>query len=250
VLPAQANPTATHTYTTTGTFTTTVTVTNTSGRTATAQQTVTTTAQPAYVAALGSSSATTTKSSGTVTVSPIAGVRQGDLVVITLQIAAKSTTGAVAASDTAGNAYSVARDVPMSGGRLLVLTGLATRPLASGAKITATFPGSSTYQMVVDELAGVTRVDRSAAATGTSTAFSSGLTATTTAPREVVFGAVATFTRATSPTWTTSWTALTAQSAPKASLGRAYRLPTSSSTFQADGTIAGTWAALVITFKP
>jgi parallel beta-helix repeat protein len=247
---AQASPTATHTYTTTGTFTTTVTVTNTSGRTSTAQQTVTTSAQPAYVATLGTSSATTTKSSGTVTVSPVAGVGRGDLVVITLQIAAKSTTGAVAATDTAGNTYAVARDVPVSGGRLLVLTGLATKPLTTGAKITATFPGSSTYQMVADELAGVTRVDRAAAAIGTSTNYASGLTATTTAPREVVFGAVATFTRATTPSWTTSWTALTAQAVSKASLGRAYQLPTSVGTFNADGTIAGTWAALVITFKP
>jgi len=103
--------------------------------------------------------------------------------------------------------------------------------------------------MVADELAGVTRVDRAAAAVGTSTNYSSGLTATTTAPREVVFGAVATFTT-TNPTWTTSWNALTALSVPKASLGRAYQLPTSLGTYKADGTIAGTWAALVITFKP
>jgi len=131
-----------------------------------------------------------------------------------------------------------------------VLTGLATKPLTAGSKITATFPGSSTYQMVADELAGVTRVDRVASAIGTSPNYSSGLTAMSTAAHEVVFGAVATFTAATNPTWAASWTALTAQSVSKANLGRAYQLPTSLGTFKADGTIAGTWAALVITFKP
>lgn len=124
------------------------------------------------------------------------------------------------------------------------------KPLSAGAKITATFPGSSTYQMVADELTGVTRVDRVASATGTTAAFSSGVSATTTSGREVVFGSVASFTAATNPTWSSSWTNLTPHAAAKTNLGRAYQLPTSTGTFKADGTTAGSWAAIVMTFQP
>ena len=81
---------------------------------------------------------------------------------------AKSGTGNVSATDTAGNTYSVARSVTVSGARLVVLTGLTTKPLPAGAKITATFPGATTYRMVADDLLGVTKVDQVASATGTS----------------------------------------------------------------------------------
>jgi parallel beta-helix repeat protein len=249
-VPAQASPTATHTYAAAGTFTSTVTVTNTSSLTSTASQSVTIRPAPAYVGLLGTSSASTARTSAAVTVSPAAGVRQGDLVVVTLQIVGKSTGGTVAAADTAGNVYTVARDVPVSGGRLLVLTGLATKPLASGSKITATFPSANASQMVAEELTGVTRVDRVASATGTTKTFSSGLTPATTAASELAFGAVASFTSPANPTWTSPWIALTPQAVAKTSLGRAYQRLTTTGTVKATGTINGTWAALVITFQP
>ena len=169
---------------------------------------------------------------------------------VTLQILAKSTKGAVAVTDTAGNPYTIARDVAVSGGRLLVLTGLASKPLTAGAKITAAFPGSTSYQMVADELTGVTRLDRAASATGTTTAFSSGSTVATTSTGEVVFAAVASFTAATNPTWSPSWTRLTPQSLAPANHRRAYQHATTTRTFTADGTTSGTWAALVLTFQP
>ncbi|WP_157557640.1 PKD domain-containing protein, partial [Intrasporangium oryzae] len=248
-LPAQASPTANHTYAAAGAYTVTVAVTNTSGLSATARQTVTASPAPAWVALVGTTSATSSKSSAVVTVAPAAGVRQGDLLVVSVQIATKSN-GAVSATDSAGNTYTVVRDVAVSGGRLVVLSGRATNALAPNAKITASFPGSSTSRMVVDELTGVTRVDRTAAATGTTAAFSSGLTATTTSPREVVLGVVAAFTSSTNPTWGTSWTALGPLATGATNLGRAYQLPTTTGTYRADGTTKGTWAALVMTFQP
>jgi hypothetical protein len=205
---------------------------------------------PGYVGTVGTASSTTTGSSGVITLGPTTTVQQNHLVVITLEMLAKSTTGAVAATDTAGNTYTVARSVTAGGGRLVVLTGLTAKPLAAGAKITVTFPGATTYRMVADDLTGVTKVDQVASATGTSASFSSGSTPPTKAARELVYGAVSSFTSSSNPTWTSPWTALTPQAAGSTNLGRAYQLPTAVGTFQANGTTSGTWAALVLTFQP
>jgi parallel beta-helix repeat protein len=248
---ASATPTATHAYPTAGSYTVTVTVTNTSGLTSTAPRAVTVSAPlPGYVGTVGTASSTTTGSSGVITLGPTTTVQQNHLVVVTLEMLAKSANGAVAATDTAGNTYTVAHSVTVSGGRLVVLTGLTAKPLPAGAKITVTFPGATTYRMVADDLLGVTKVDQVASATGTSQSFSSGSTLPTKAAREVVFGAVSTFTSSSNPTWTSAWTALTPQAAASTNLGRAYQLPTAVGTFQANGTTSGTWAALVLTFQP
>jgi PKD repeat protein len=247
---ASATATATHTYPTAGSYTVTVTVTNTSGLSGTAQRTVTVAAPPpGYVGTVGTASSATSGSSAVVTLASGAAVQQNHLIVVTVQVVANSN-GAVTVTDTAGNTYTLARSVSASSGRLLVLTAPATKPLAAGAKITATFPKATTYRMVVDDLQGVTQVDRVASATGTGSSFSSGLTQTTTAASEVVFGAVASFTSSSNPTWTSAWTGLTAQATGSTNLGRAYQLPTSTGTFRADGTTSGTWAALVLTFRP
>ena len=183
---------------------------------------------PGYVGTVGTASSTTTGSSGVITLGPTTTVQQNHLVVVTLEMLAKSANGAVAATDTAGNTYTVARSVTVSGGRLVVLTGLTAKPLPAGAKITVTFPGATAYRMVADDLLGVTKVDQVASATGTSQSFSSGSTLPTKAAREVVFGAVSTFTSSSNPTWTSAWTALTPQAAASTNLGRAYQLPTAS----------------------
>ncbi len=247
---ASATPTATHAYPTAGSYTVTVTVTNASGLTSTAQRTVTVTAPPPdFVGTIGTAASTSSGSSTVITLGSGASVQQNHLIVVTVQVVANSN-GAVNVTDTAGNTYTLARSVTAPSGRLVVLTAPATKPLAAGAKITATFPKASKYRMVADDLQGVTRVDRVASASGSGSSFSSGVTQATTAAREVVFGAVASFTSSSNPTWTSAWTPLTPQATGSTNLGRAYQLPTSTGTFRADGTTSGTWAALVLTFRP
>ena len=250
-VPASATATATHTYPTAGSYTVTVTVTNTSGLNSTAARTATITSPPpGYVGTVGTAWSTSSASSGVITLDSATAVQQGHLVVVTLELLTKSNKGAVNVTDTAGNTYTMARSVSVGTGRLVVLTALTTQPLAAGAKITATFPSATTFRMVADDLRGVTRLDRAASATGTTSTFSSGATQTTSVAREVVFGAVASFTASTTPAWTSEWTALTPQATANTNLGRAYQLPTSTGTFRAQGTTSGTWAALVLTFQP
>ncbi len=228
-----------------------MTVKNTSGLNSTAARTATITSPPpGYVGTVGTASSTATSSSAIITLDSATSVEQNHLVVVTLEMLTKSAKGGVAVTDSAGNTYTLARSVAVGGGRLVVLTATMAKPLRPGATITATFPNATTYRMVADDLRGVTRLDQAASASGTTTAFSSGLTGTTSVSREVVFGAVASLTSSTNPTWTSSWTALTPQATANTNLGRAYQLPTSIGSFRADGNTSGTWAAVVLTFRP
>lgn len=248
--PASTTPTATHAYTAAGSYTVTSTVTDTSGLSGTTQQTVTVSAPPpAYVGSVGTAFSTTSGSSAAITLATGTSVQQNDFLVVTVHLLT-GTTGAVAVTDSAGNTYTVMRSVSTSTGRLVVLAAPMTKPLAARQRITATFPKSSTYRMVADDLRGVSRLDRVASATGSSATFSSGTTQTTSVAREVVLGVVASFTSSANPTWTSGWTSLTPQATGSTNLGRAYRLPTSTGTFRADGTTSGTWAAVVLTFQP
>ncbi|GAA1964306.1 hypothetical protein GCM10009817_00040 [Terrabacter lapilli] len=247
---ASTTPTATHAYSAAGSYTVTATVTDTSGLTGTTQKTVTVSAPlPAYVGSVGTAASSTSGTSAAITLAPGASVQQSHLLVVTVQLLTGSN-GTVGVTDSVGNVYTVVRSVSAPTGRLVVLTAPVTKPLTAGARITATFPKASTYRMVADDLQGGSRLDRVASATGSTASFSSGTTPTTSVAREVVLGVVASFTSSANPTWTSGWTALTPQATGSTNLGRAYRVPTSTGTFRADGTTSGTWAALVLTFQP
>ena len=256
-IPAQAGATATHTYTTAGTFTITVTVTNTSALSSTAQASITTTAPPpltnppAYVNQIATNYSTSTKTSGYITVWRPAGVLTGSLVVLTLQLSNTAPTGPITATDDRGNTYAVASSIAnATGGRLVVLSGTASQPLAVGAKITATFPSSTGYRMLGDEFTGVRNVDTTATATGTATTFSSGLTATTSTAGEVVYGSVAMFGGTANPVWASGWKDMATYAVVPNYLGRAYRLPTARGSFAATGSASGSWLAVTVAFAP
>ncbi len=256
-LPAQASATATHSYTTAGTFTITLTVTNTSALSATATATVTITAptpptnSPAYVAQIAANYSTSTKTSGYITVWRSTGVQAGNLVVLTLQLSNTAPTGPITATDDRGNIYTVATSVAnATGGRLVVLSGIAVQPLAVGAKVTATFPSSTGYRMLGDQFTGVSHVDTIATASGTATTFSSGPTATTSTAREVVYGAVAIFGGTANPIWATGWQDMTSYAAAPNYLGRAFQLPTATGSFTATGSVTGSWLATTVTLAP
>ena len=209
------------------------------------------TSPPAYVSQIATNYSTSTKTAGYLTVWRSGGVQAGNLVVLTLQLANTAPTGPITATDDRGNTYTVASDVAnATGGRLVVLSGIAVQPLAVGARITATFPSSAGYRMLGDEFTGVSHVDTTATATGTATTFTSGPTATTSATREVVYGAVAMFGGTANPAWASGWKDMNTYAVASNYLGRAYQLPTAIGSFAATGSATGSWLAVTVAFAP
>jgi PKD repeat protein len=250
---SQTGATASHTFAAAGGYLVKVTVTNASGLSSTKTQTVTvnapTASPPSFVSAVATNYSTSTKSSGYITVWRAAGVRAGDLLVLTLQLGGTAATGAVSATDAAGNTYTQAASVSDgAGNRLVVLSGVATRALTVDDRITATFPTATSYRLIGDEFAGASRVDTSAGATGGGTTFSSGSTQAT-AGNEIAFGAVSIPVGSANPAWSTSWRDLGAYSVSGRYLGRASQLPVSGAQV-ASGTASGAWLAAVVTLRP
>lgn len=247
----QAGATTTHTYTAAGSYSMTATVTNTSGLSSTQTQTVTVgpTSPPTFVSTVANNYSTSTKTSGYLAVWRTAGVRAGDLVVLTLQLSGTSPTGNIAATDAAGNTYSQSASVSDgAGNRLVVLSGVATSPLAVNDRITVTFPSATSYRLGGDEFTGATRVDTASSAAGSGTAFSSG-TAQATVGNEIAFGAVSIPAGSANPSWSSGWRDLGSYAVGGRYLGRAYQLPVSGPQ-TASGTASGPWLAVVVTLRP
>jgi parallel beta-helix repeat protein len=250
---SQAGATASHTFPAAGDYPVKVTVTNASGLSSATTQTVTvnapTASPPSFVSTVANNYSTSTKSSGYITVWRAAGVRAGDLLVLTLQLDGSAATGAVSATDAAGNTYAQAASVSDgAGNRLVVLSGVATRALTVNDRITATFPTATSYRLIGDEFAGASHVDTSAGATGGGTTFSSGSTQATVG-NEIAFGAVSIPVGSANPAWSTSWRDLGAYSVSGRYLGRASQLPVSGAQV-ASGTASGAWLAAVVTLRP
>jgi fibronectin type 3 domain-containing protein len=203
-----------------------------------------------YVGRVGSATA----SSSTTTISvPVSGsgVPAGNTLVVSLLLSTtKSPTGAVSATDSAGNSYVVARDTNdgSGGDRTVMLVSVGVKALAAGGSITLTYPSSSETHVSVDEFAGITGIDTSAGATGTSTAFSSGAAPTTTQATDVLIGMVG-VESGKSPTWASGWTPLPVLSVASDYLDTAYQIATSAGAYAASGTTNGQWMASIITLK-
>ncbi|MGA9347060.1 MAG: PKD domain-containing protein, partial [Nocardioidaceae bacterium] len=250
----QSGATASHTYPNPGTFAVTVTVTNAAGLSSTKQSSVTVTntpvAAPAYIGQIATNYSTATKTSSYVTVWRAGGVQAGDFVVITLQLADTAPSGAVSGNDDAGNSYAMVTSVSDgAGNRIVVLAGQATNPLAANQRINVTFPSSTGYRMIADEYSGVSAVDRTAGATGSSGTFSSGPAGVTTTASELVFSAVALPNGSATPSWDSPWKDLGSFAVANRYLGRSHQLVTATGTFAGSGTASGTWLAVTATFK-
>ena len=162
----------------------------------------------AYVGRVGSATASSSRTTISVPVGG-SGVAAGHTLVVSLLLSTtNSLTGAVTVTDTAGNSYVVARDTNdgSGGDRTVVLVSVGVKALAAGGSITLTYPSSAETHVSVDEFSGITGVDSSAGASGTTAAFSSGA-ATTTQATDVLVGVVG-VESGKSPTWASGWTRL------------------------------------------
>jgi hypothetical protein len=99
----------------------------------------------------------------------------------------------------------------------------------------------------VDEFSGVTGIDSSAGAAGTTAAFSSG-TVTTTQATDVLVGMVG-VESGKSPTWASGWTRLPVLSVSSDYLDTAYQLATAAGSYTAAGTTSNQWMASIVTLK-
>ena len=248
----QSGATASHTYTAAGSYVVKVTATDGNGLTSQANQTVTVSPQSSsaakYVNQIATNYSTNPHTSSSVTVYRTAGVAAGDMIIATVRLTGTSG-GAASGTDSKGDALNVVSDMSDGNGdRLITVAGIAVNGLAANDTITIRFPTASGYYMTADEVSGVTSVDQQSAASGTSSAFSSGSTGTTARSGEFVYATVATF-GATSLSWNSGWTALSSYTVGSTTIGRSYQIPKATGTFTASGTASGTWLAQVVTFK-
>src|SRR5438093_8192596 len=142
----------------------------------------------AFVKNIGTSASETAGTTIAVTV-PAAGVAAGDSIILTLAMG--DASGTVSANDSSGvNTYSVAADVTnASNVRTVILAAHNVTALASGNTITVTHPSVSVRALSANEFAGLSPtipLDQTHTATGSSTAPSSGATATTTEVAELL----------------------------------------------------------------
>jgi fibronectin type 3 domain-containing protein len=202
----------------------------------------------AYVGRVGSATASTSRTTTSVTIGG-SGVAAGHTLVVSLLLSSTKITGAVTATDTAGNTYVVARDTNdgSSADRTVVLIGVNVKALAAGAQVTVTYPSAAETHVSVDEFSGVTGIDSSAGATGTTASFSSG-TAATTQSADVLIGVVGAES-GTSPTWSSGWTKLPVLAISTDYLDTAYQLATAGGSYAASGTTSHQWMAVIVTLK-
>jgi hypothetical protein len=203
----------------------------------------------AYVGRVGSATAPTSRTTTAVPVGG-SGVAAGHTLVVSLLLSsAASRTGAVTATDAAGNLYTVARDTNdgSAADRTLVLVSVGVNALAPGGSITVTYPSSGQTHVSVDEFSGVTGIDSSAGASGTTAAFSSG-PVTTTQASDLLVGVVGAES-ATSPTWDSGWTKLPVLAISSDYLDTAYQMATTAGPYAASGTTRTQWMAAIVALK-
>src|SRR5262245_9487860 len=213
----------------------------------------------AFVQTIGTIGSGSTGTTLTVTV-PAGGVAATDTVFVSVSI--DPSAGTVSCTDSGGNTYTVDVDVQngsgTSGVRTILLSSLITTPLNAGDTITVTHPSVDSRAISVSEFSGVSTLDRTASATGSSASLSSGATATTNQADELLFGNIGTEAKKTDPfTPGTGYTGLPREnsgvvgpSSDNVTINPEYRIVAVMASYVADGT-AGThpWAAAIATFR-
>lgn len=147
-----------------------------------------------FIKTIGTFTSTTTATTSSVTV-PAAGVAADASIILTVGLPSNALVGTVSAIDTAGNVYAVDSDVTNpSQVRIVVLSSHKVLPLVSGNTITVTHPSTNRRNVAAAEFAGLAAapVDQVASNTGTmnnAAPPTSGTTAETTSPNQVLIGA-------------------------------------------------------------
>jgi chitodextrinase len=191
---------------------------------------------------------------------PAGGVAQGDTVILNV---GSSSTGVVAsgASDTQGNTYTV--DVTKSStsvsANTSVLSAYVSKALLPGDSIHVTLTGQASFILALASewsgIAATQRVDATATKLGSSTALSSGSTATTTQADALVIGSFASGVNSTFAAGT-GQTAFATQF--KATLGstyrnqwQEYRVVSQVGAYEATGTasVTGSYSGAVVVYK-
>ena len=203
----------------------------------------------AYVGRVASLTTSTSRTTSTVNAGTGGVVGGHTLVVGLLLSSTSSVTGPVTVKDSAGNTYTVARDVNdgSAGDRTVTLVAVNVHPLAANGTITLTYPSSAETHLSVDEFAGVTGVDTAACGTGTGGSFSSG-SASTSQATDILVGDVG-VESGSKPTFAAGWTALPALAVSSDYLATAYRMVTATGSFAATGTTTGQWMAALVALR-
>jgi hypothetical protein len=213
-----------------------------------------------FVKVVGTKSASGFNSTMTVAV-PAAGVAAGDTLVVALQVGSNSTLSSINCSDPVNGSY--AKDLGAGGGGrpfVAVLSRRASGALAPGQLVTCTYTNhGNVSRMSVNEFSGLASpaLDRTARKSGTVTGLqTSGLTATTTQLKELVFGVAYTpggFTPATSNSVEGTYAPGYAAGGSVTALRTYYRVPALPAlrSYELNGTIpgSGAWSLLVVTYK-
>ena len=210
--------------------------------------------------------ATSTISGSTIAVTvPAGGVAVNRTVILAIAmdpLGAPGTT--VKVTDTRGNSYMTDREVINGSGatgvRTLVFSAPVITALQGGDLITVTFgipiAAKAVSAFDVNGLSVASLRDQTASATGSSSSPTSGSTATTTQPNELVFGAIGAdepSITATTLTPGAGYTALTGAGigGSGVSILPECQMVTAISTYSANGTLSQSrdWAAAVVTYK-
>ena len=201
---------------------------------------------PAYGGRLGAAEIASSSAAATSLTLPAgAGSADGDTLLVSVMLT-NTHAGAVGASDSAGNSYSVLADQSDGAGdRTLILGAVNAKALRSGGSVTLTFPATAERHAALDAFHGVTKVTGHSSATAASGSFASGA-APTGAASSVVFG-VAGVQGGSAVAWSSGFTALpTLVVAPSDQLATAYRI-VGSGSYQAAGSCSHQWMAEVVT---
>ena len=200
---------------------------------------------PAYAGRLASTATQSSSATTTTTVQTSATSSAGDTLLLSVMLT-NTHSGAVSASDTAGNTYAVIADQSDNAGdRTLILAAPAAKPLTTGASVTLSFPATQERHVALDAFSNVTAVGAHSSATATSGPFASGPAATPGSSPAIVFAAAG-IQGGENATWSAGFAKLpTLLVAPADQLATAYETVTPGS-YQASGSCNHAWMAAVV----
>ncbi len=214
---------------------------------------------PVTIATAGNTTGSTTLQSSTFSQA----VAIGNTIIVTL--AMDPNSGGVTLADSKGNTYTKDADVTngsgTSGVRTLVFSARVTVALTTSDRVTATFGTSTAAKAIsVHSVSGLVSVatDKTSTAIGNSSSPSSGNTATTSQPDELLIGAVGVEDKSNTMTAGASFTNLTQANTGSGGGGSSnmiinseYRIASATGAFAASGTLtaAAQWAAAIVTYK-